>query len=127
MARLVVNGIGGKRPDSRKRLGIIVGWRFVGLIDALEIVELGGVDETGDGHILVFHPSRVNRSGFFRHILQAVGTFESFFLSLFLLRGDGELPRFDFLVGHSHFSVESDIVAMCEKHVLIVVSVPVAA
>ena len=38
-------------------IGIIVLWRCIGLIDAVVVVDVEGVDEAGDGNVFAFHVS----------------------------------------------------------------------
>ena len=49
-----------------------------------------------------------------------------FFKCLVFFHGlDGELPRFDFLLTHFHFPVETYIVAMSKEYVLVVITIPI--
>ena len=148
---LVVDGVAGKPRQRVVGVGVIVLGCVVGLIDMAVVVKFDGVDEARHRHILIFQPGGVgfgHRGVFWSR--DAVGTVvgqllvifflvegAAFFLCLFarlllgfvgivfLLRLDGEFLRFDFLLGHGHFAVESQTVAVGVEDVLEVVAVPV--
>ena len=72
MAGFVVDGIACEAPYIIIGMRVIVRWRLIGLVDALVVVELHGVDEAGDGHVFVFEPRGVFL-GFLLGCQQAVG------------------------------------------------------
>ena len=150
----------------------------IGLMDVAVVVPLEGVDETGDGHELVFHrgvdgildglgaQQTVERGlivdldtggidvlgsdgiehclRFGTHDTGIIGTAARLLVGLsarvvgvvavlvvaglafFLvfLRGLGKLAGLDLLVGHLHLAVESDVIAVGEEEMLVVVAVP---
>ena len=126
-------------------IGIIIGRRFVCLIDMLVSAEVEGVYYTCDRHVFLLQGVGKNSLQTVKH---TCGICLSVHINLFLhvltlplklhflivllsflavnLSLNSKLARLYLLVGHAHIAVEPEAIAMGKEEVEIVVAVPVA-